>query len=235
VLVLVEEDAEAISSSYVEAGYLVWGPVRIATLLAVKEGGPMLAEPVERSGVLKRAAKFHELTSAAGVSLVLTRFTVPEGEGRLVRNTDFMRAVADAQNQFRPESPGAQLVPEIAATRGHVVDNQKLSGLAGNGLPEWLRQQGVDTLWVTGVATNLTVEQTARPGTDLGFTAAKTGAFYQNDRLSSTRVHPDAEAQRATAAMGAQAMTIGCFFDHRPGPHRSSELLSSLRVWPVAL
>ncbi|MFE1879841.1 eCIS core domain-containing protein [Streptomyces diastatochromogenes] len=38
---------------------------------------------------------------------------------------------------------------------------------------------------------------------------AKAGAFYQNDRLSSTRVHRDAVAQRATAAMGAQAMTIG--------------------------
>ncbi|MGW2326552.1 eCIS core domain-containing protein [Streptomyces sp. NPDC001700] len=38
---------------------------------------------------------------------------------------------------------------------------------------------------------------------------AKAGAFYQNDQLSSTRLHRDAVAQRATAAMGAQAMTIG--------------------------
>lgn len=38
---------------------------------------------------------------------------------------------------------------------------------------------------------------------------AKAGAFYQNDGLSSTRLHRDAVAQRATAAMGAEAMTIG--------------------------
>ncbi|WP_234365443.1 DUF4157 domain-containing protein [Streptomyces sp. RTd22] len=38
---------------------------------------------------------------------------------------------------------------------------------------------------------------------------AKAGAFYQNDSFSSTRVHRDAVAQRATAAMGAEAMTIG--------------------------
>lgn len=38
---------------------------------------------------------------------------------------------------------------------------------------------------------------------------AKAGAFYQNDRLSSARVHRDVVAQRATAAMGAQAMTVG--------------------------
>jgi biuret amidohydrolase len=132
--------------------------------------GAMLAEPVERSGVIKRAVRFHESAAAARARLVLTRFTVPEGEGELVRNTGFMRAVADAQESFRPEAPGAQLIPEMSTEDGHVVDNQKLSGLAGKGLPEWLRQRGVDTLLLTGVATNLTVEQTARHGTDLGFT-----------------------------------------------------------------
>lgn len=38
---------------------------------------------------------------------------------------------------------------------------------------------------------------------------AKAGAFYENDGLASTRVHSGAMAQRATAAMGAQAMTVG--------------------------
>lgn len=52
-----------------------------------------------------------------------------------------------------------------------VVDNPKLSGLAGNDLASRLSDQGVDTLFLTGVATNLTVEQTARHATDLGFTA----------------------------------------------------------------
>lgn len=38
---------------------------------------------------------------------------------------------------------------------------------------------------------------------------AKAGVFYQNDALGSTRVHRDVVAQRATAAMGAAAMTVG--------------------------
>ncbi|MEU4485399.1 eCIS core domain-containing protein [Streptomyces purpurascens] len=37
---------------------------------------------------------------------------------------------------------------------------------------------------------------------------AKAVPFFQNDKIASTRVHRDAIAQRATAAMGAQAMTI---------------------------
>ena len=133
--------------------------------------GGMLAEPVARSGVLERAGAFHDAARRAGVLVALTRFTVPEGEGQLVRNTGFMAAVADAQEAFRPDAPGAALVDRMRAQDGDlVVDNQRLSGLAASELPELLRARGIDTLLLTGVATNLTVEQTARHGSDLGFT-----------------------------------------------------------------
>ena len=128
--------------------------------------GGMLAEPVARSGVVERAARFHR---EAGAPVYFTRFIVPEGEGQLVRNTTFMRMVADAQEAFRPDAPGALIIPEMAEG-ARTVDNQKLSGLAGNDLAARLTDEGVDTLFITGVATNLTVEQTARHGTDLGFT-----------------------------------------------------------------
>ncbi|TDC08771.1 cysteine hydrolase [Nonomuraea longispora] len=134
--------------------------------------GGLLAEPVERSGVVGRATAFHDAVMARDVPVVFTRFTVPDGGGTLVRNTAFMRSVGDAQTAFRPDAPGTGIIPEMAAQAGRstVVDNQRLSGLAGNGLPEWLAAHGITTLLLTGVATNLTVEQTARHGTDLGFT-----------------------------------------------------------------
>jgi nicotinamidase-related amidase len=134
--------------------------------------GSMLSEPVARSGVVPRAVQFHRSARTAGVPVVFTRFTVPAGEGGLVRNTAFMRAVGDAQEAFRPDAAGTQLIEEMCELTGHdhVVDNQKLSGLAGNDLPGWLAQRGIDTVFVTGVATNLVVEQTARHGTDLGLT-----------------------------------------------------------------
>ncbi|GGS99392.1 hypothetical protein GCM10010156_66830 [Planobispora rosea] len=133
--------------------------------------GGMLAGPVARSGVVERAVRFHDAVAALDVPVVFTRFTVPEGEGGLVRNTRFMQAVGEAQEAFRPDAPGAQVIPEMLgqAEAGHVADNQRLSGLAGGDLPVWLAERGIDTLLVTGVATNLTVEQTARHGTDLGF------------------------------------------------------------------
>jgi biuret amidohydrolase len=134
--------------------------------------GGLLAEPVRRSGVVERAVGFHAAVRAAGVPVFFTRFTVPDGEGQLVRNTAFMEAVGEAQEMFRPEAAGARLIEAMRpfADPGHVVDNQKLSGLAGNDLPAVLAARGIDTLLLTGVATNLTVEQTARHGTDLGLT-----------------------------------------------------------------
>ena len=134
--------------------------------------GPMLSEPVARSGVVSRAVHFHQSAREAGIPVVFTRFTVPAGEGGLVRNTPFMRAVGDAQEAFRPNATGAQLIAEMSelTQHDHVVDNQKLSGLTGNELPGWLARRGLDTVFITGVATNLVVEQTARHGTDLGLT-----------------------------------------------------------------
>jgi biuret amidohydrolase len=134
--------------------------------------GGMLAEPVARSGVIGRAAEFHAAAREAGAQLVFTRFTVPEKGSSLVRNTAFMRSVGDAQESFRPDAPGAQIIPEMAdlARDAHVSDNQKLSGLAGNDVVRWLLDRSLSTVFITGVATNLTVEQTARHGTDLGLT-----------------------------------------------------------------
>lgn len=91
--------------------------------------------------------------------VLFTRFAVPIGEGQLVRNTAFMEAVGEAQKLFRPDAAGTQLIDEMRAHAdpGHVIDNQKVSGLAGNDLPDLLASRGIDTVFVTGVATNLTM------------------------------------------------------------------------------
>jgi nicotinamidase-related amidase len=162
--------------------------------------GGMLAEPVARSGVVGRAAKFHRAAREAGAELVFTRFTVPVGEGGLVRNTGFMRAVGDAQDAFRPDAPGTGLIPEMSDLDGRTVDNQRLSGLAGSDLVPWLHERGIDTLLITGVATNLTVEQTARHGTDLGFTV----------HVVSDCVTAADEAVHAASLANLDLATAGC-------------------------
>ena len=131
--------------------------------------GAWFAEPVAASRVVERTARVFDAARAAGMPIAYTRFVIPPGGGQLVRNTAFMEQVAES-DLFRPEAATVAVIPELAPREGDLVlDNQKLSGLAGNDLPDLLRGRGIDTLIVTGVATNLTVEQTARHGIDLGF------------------------------------------------------------------
>ena len=164
--------------------------------------GEMLSEPVARSGVVGRAVRFHSAARQAGARLIFTRFTVPEKEGGLVRNTGFMRAVGDAQEAFRPDAPGTQLIPEMAelATDAHIADNQKLSGLAGNDVVRWLLDRSISTVFITGVATNLTVEQTARHGTDLGFTV-----YVVRDCVAAAN-----EETHAASLANLELTTAGC-------------------------
>lgn len=166
--------------------------------------GAMLSEPVARSGVVAAAVRFHAAAKAAGVPVFFTRFTIPEDEGELVRNTGFMRAVGDAQELFRPEAPGTQLIPEMI-DGALTVDNQKLSGLAGNDLAARLTERGIDTVFLTGVATNLTVEQTARHGTDLGF----------ETHVISDCVTAADDATHLASLANLELTTAGCLTAHK--------------------
>ena len=162
--------------------------------------GPMLAEPVAASGVVERARAFHDAVRERGVPVVFTRFTIPQEGGDLIENTDFMKMVSTQAEAFRPDGWGATLIEDIGATGDDLVsDNQRLSGLASSDLPDRLRGQGIDHLLVTGVATNLTVEQTARHGTDLGFFVRVVGdCVYAGDEAT----HAASLANLALATAG---------------------------------
>src|SRR5215210_9045368 len=97
--------------------------------------GGLLAAPVAASGVVAHASRFHDDVRRLGVGVFFTRFTIPEGEGQLVRNTGFMTAVGGAQESFRPDAPGAALISQMTVgERDVVMDNQRLSGLAASAL-----------------------------------------------------------------------------------------------------
>jgi len=131
--------------------------------------GGWFAEPVARAGVIPRTARVLAAARRTKIQVVYTRFVVPPDGGQLVRNTDAMAQVAESE-QFRPESPTVAIIEPLAPREGDwVVDNQRLSGLAGSDTADRLRSAGIEALVLTGVATNLTVESTARHGTDLGF------------------------------------------------------------------
>jgi nicotinamidase-related amidase len=66
-----------------------------------------------------------------------------------------------------------ELVPELEAQAGdHLITKQRWGAFPGTSLDEVLRQRGVTQIVLTGVATSIGVESTARGAYDLGYNVA---------------------------------------------------------------
>ncbi|MFC5923223.1 isochorismatase family protein [Micromonospora vulcania] len=69
-----------------------------------------------------------------------------------------------------PQPTGSELVPEAAPRPGDLeIVKHTWGAFQDTGLDAALRERGVDTLVVAGLATNFGVEQTARIGDELGY------------------------------------------------------------------
>jgi len=111
------------------------------------------AEIVERSAELARAFR------RRGLPVVLVNVTaVPPG-----------RTDGGPHNYAFPEG-WAELVPELEAQAGDVLISKQCPGaFLGTTLDETLRRHGVTQVFVTGIATSIGVESTARSARDLGY------------------------------------------------------------------
>ncbi|MCU7726919.1 isochorismatase family protein [Actinoplanes sp. KI2] len=68
------------------------------------------------------------------------------------------------------QPPGSGFVPEIAPREGDIeVVKRTIGAFYGTGLAERLRDRGVDTVVMAGLATTMGVESTARAAADHGF------------------------------------------------------------------
>ncbi|MGF1513931.1 MAG: cysteine hydrolase family protein [Elainellaceae cyanobacterium] len=79
-------------------------------------------------------------------------------------------SVDDVNPWFLPSSPGFQLVPEVAPLPSEAVfDKITMSAFEGTPLNIALRDCGVQTVIVVGVATEIGIEPTIRHAADLGY------------------------------------------------------------------
>src|ERR1700678_102021 len=64
----------------------------------------------------------------------------------------------------------AELVPDLEQhPEDHIVNKQRWGAFIGTSLDEYLRQRGVNQIFLTGVATSAGVESTARSAYDYGY------------------------------------------------------------------
>ncbi len=76
----------------------------------------------------------------------------------------------EVQPWFLPGTPGMAMVPELAPTPDEaVLDKITMSAFEGTYLAIAMRDLGLDSFLICGVAMEIGIEPTVRHGTDLGF------------------------------------------------------------------
>ena len=119
-----------------------------------------------------------------------------------------VNTVADVRPFLLRDSAGFELVPELAPTPDELVlDKISMSAFVGTPLDIVLRDCGIDTFAVTGVATEVGIEPTVRHSLDLGYlpliVADACGAGDQEaaDRALATLAFAGGSLQTTTAAL----------------------------------
>ena len=131
-------------------------------------GGFFAAQAAERD-VIGQAAKLLDAARRSGAAVVYTRVAWQPGYPDLVVNSPLLGMVAQF-GALVEGSAKAEIVPQLTPQDGDVVlTHQRVGGFSASQLDVILRSRGVDTLLFAGVATNASVESTARQASDLGY------------------------------------------------------------------
>jgi nicotinamidase-related amidase len=106
---------------------------------------------------------------AAGVPVVYTRVAWQPDYSDLNANSPLLGIVVQS-GCLKDGSPLADIVAEVAPVDGdEVITHKRVGGFTDSGLHELLQSRGVQTVLFTGVATNASLEGTARQASDLGY------------------------------------------------------------------
>lgn len=130
---------------------------------------PALAAQVRERDVLAKASKVLEAARAAGVYVVHVRLAFdPTYELRSNRTKRWDAYPAD--RAMLADSPAAQIVTALAPGEGEpVVVKGSVDPFIGTSLANMLLGNGIRSIAVAGVATNLAVESAVRHAGDSGF------------------------------------------------------------------
>jgi biuret amidohydrolase len=128
------------------------------------------------AAVLERVLKLLDLARSAGVRVFFMRhMSLPKrlsGAFQLRQSMAWQRKdnVDDVQPWFLRDSPGFALAPELKVRDDEaILDKITMSAFEGTPLAIALRDCGLKSFTICGVATEIGIEPTIRQGADLGF------------------------------------------------------------------
>ena len=126
--------------------------------------------------LVTRVKQLLETARAAGLRVFFMRhMSLPkEATGvfqlRMAMAWQRVSTVAEVKPWFLRDSPGFQLVPELTPLPSEVIfDKITMSAFEGTPLDIALRDCGINSFIIVGVATEIGIEPTVRHGADLGY------------------------------------------------------------------
>lgn len=130
---------------------------------------PVFHAEIERTGVLNTISRLLDTARQSGIKIVYTRVAFQPGYPDLIPNSPLL-AMTIQNHCLVDGTPGTAIVDQVRPHPGDVVvTHPRVTGFHCSALDVVLRGSGIDTVVFVGVATNLSVEGTARIASDLGF------------------------------------------------------------------
>lgn len=153
----------------------VCDPRRMALLVYDMQVG-ICSQVADGARITEAAGQALSAARAAGMRIVFTRhLSMPKhwmgvSQFRMAMTWQRKDEPDDVSPWFLRESPGYQIVPELAPKADEAVfDKLAMSALEGTPLAFALRDCGILAIAIVGIATEIGIEPTARHAADLGF------------------------------------------------------------------
>lgn len=150
--------------------------------------GPVFGEMVAQTGVIGRTVEVLAAARAAGMSVIYVNVCYWPGHVDLIRNNALFNAVAE-KGGFVRGSKGSMIIPEMTPVPGDfIIEHSRISCFHGTDLATLLTSRDIETVVVTGIATNVAVDHTVRDAAQLGYNVI----LLEDCCCSSSPAHHDA-------------------------------------------
>ena len=143
----------------------------------------IVSQLADGAEVVARVAEVLDLARRAGLRIFFSRYiSLPvevAGVAQLRTAMDWQHLdrVEEVVAPFPPDAPQSQIVPELARRTEPVVERITMSAFAGTYLDIALRDCGIRTFLIAGIALEVGIEPTVRHATDLGTVGSDRGAL----------------------------------------------------------
>lgn len=132
--------------------------------------GDVFADYVTKSNIVPRTVDLFNAARAAGSLIVFVNVAFwPDHQG-VIRNNGLFNAVTQRKTSFIRGSKGVEVLPEFGLKpTDYIVEHSRISAFHGSDLLSVLIGNGIETVAVTGVATNVAVDHTTRDAVQYGY------------------------------------------------------------------